>query len=109
MFFLSVGWTSILHIFTVRSRKSIFKRNLMENPRLAISAFAMIVLFALFVIVPPFASIFKLVPISAGHWLAAIGLSIVPTITAELGKLVQNKTETRQYKHRLVRHLAEAD
>ena len=104
MTFLVVGWTSILHIFTVRSRQSIFKRSLKDNPRLVISALAMIVIFAVLVLVPSVAGIFGMVPISLYHWLIVIGLSLIPTITAELGKLVQNSYEARLYKNRIVHH-----
>jgi len=103
--FLVVGWTSILHVFTVRSRKSVFKRTVRDNPRLAAGAFAMIALFALIVIVPPFAHIFGMVSISPYHWLISIGLSLVPTLTAEIGKLIQSGVETRRNRRRLVRHI----
>lgn len=102
--FLIVGWTSIVHIFTVRSRQSIFKRTVKDNPRLVISAVGMIALFALLVIVPSFAEIFGMVTISIKHWLIVIGLSLVPSIVAEIGKFVQNSSEMRQHKRRLVRH-----
>ncbi|MCL1809595.1 MAG: cation-translocating P-type ATPase [Clostridiales bacterium] len=104
MCFLIVGWTSILHIFTVRSRQSVFKRTAKGNPRVAASAFGMIALFALIVMIPPVAGIFGMVAISPLHWLAAIGLSIVPTITAELGKLIQNSAEASSHKRRMVHH-----
>ena len=76
-----------------------------DNPRLAAGAFAMIALFALIVIVPPFAHIFGMVSISPYHWLISIGLSLVPTLTAEIGKLIQSGVETRRNRRRLVRHI----
>jgi len=45
------------------------------------------VLVVLFVIVPPFAHIFGMVPLSWNHWIIALGLSILPTFTAEAYKL----------------------
>ena len=102
--FLIVGYTSILHIFSVRSHKSVFKSRISDNPRLGISAAIMIIAFALFVIVPPIANVFGMVTISMSHWLIVIGLSIVPTIVAEIGKLIGNKIEQTRYKKRLVRH-----
>lgn len=104
MTFLVVGWTSILHIFTVRSRQSMFKRTLKDNPRILVSAAGMIALFALLVIIPPAAEIFGMVTLSPLHWLIAIGLSLVPSITAEIGKFIQNSGETLQHHRRLVRH-----
>lgn len=107
--FLVLGWTSILHIFTVRSRKSIFKRTLKDNPPLVISALAMLALFALLVAFAPLGSIFGLAPIGGVHWLIAIGLSLVPTIVAELFKFWNNHTTKRFYKRRMVRHQEACD
>jgi len=104
MSFLIVGWTSIVHVFTVRSRQSIFKRTIKDNPRIVYSAAAMVALFALFVIVPPFARIFGMAPISIRHWYIVVILSIVPTVSAEIGKFINNNFETRRYRSRLVRH-----
>lgn len=105
MGFLVIGWTSILHIFTVRSRKSIFKRTLKDNPPLSISAAAMIILFAGLVAIKPLGNIFGLTNISISHWMIAIVLSVVPTIVAEIGKVVDNrrfKKEVEECKNRIV-------
>lgn len=105
MGFLVIGWTSILHIFTVRSRKSIFKRTLKDNPPLSISAAAMIILFAGLVAIKPLGNIFGLTNISISHWMIVIALSIVPTIVAEIGKVVDNrrfKKEVEECKNRIV-------
>jgi len=107
--FLIVGWTSILHIFTVRSRRSVFNSRLGDNPRLVASAVAMIAFFALLVLVPPLAGIVGMVSISLKHWGIAVGLSIVPTIVAEIGKLISNYGEKLRYKNRLVHHVNKTD
>jgi magnesium-transporting ATPase (P-type) len=104
MAFLIVGWTSILHIFTVRSRKSVFKSSFKDNPRIVISAVSMIALFAIIVAIPPFAATLGMLPIGLGQWLTAAALSVVPTISAEIGKYIQNRAEENQYRRRLVRH-----
>jgi len=89
--FLIIGWTAILHIFTARSEQSIFRSRLKNNPMLAVGAFAMILLFASFVAVPIFNNLFGVVAISLKHWLLAIGLSLIPTIVAEIGKLFKKR------------------
>lgn len=104
MAFLVIGWTSILHIFNVRSRKSIFKRTLRDNPPLPISAGVMISLFAVLVIVPPLGKIFGLVPLSWMHWIIVAGLSLVPTIAAEFGKVRENSILNKEFKDRIVKH-----
>jgi len=104
MTFLLVGWMAIVHIFTVRSRRSILKTNIKNNPLLAIGAASMVTLFALFVVVPVFANTFGTTALSFNHWLIVIGLSIVPTIAAEIHKFIQNHGETAEHQNRLVRH-----
>lgn len=105
MTFVVVSYTSILHIFTVRSRKSIFRRTIMDNLPLLWSALAMIVVFTLMVIIPPVGAIFGLVPISLKHWAIASGLIVIPTIVAEIGKLWANRHDAASYRRRLVKHL----
>ena len=107
--FLIVGWTSILHIFTVRSRRSIFTMRRTDNPRLVISVVAMLIFFAMLVIVPPLADIVGMVALSLKHWLIAIGLSLIPTIVAEIGKFISNRGEMLHYKNRLVHHITKDD
>ncbi len=89
--FLVLGWTSILHIFTVRSRKSIFKRTLRDNPLLVVSAAAMILSLVVLVAVPYLGPVFGLTTLEAPHWISAIVLSVIPTMTAEARKLVDNR------------------
>ena len=108
MAFLAVGFTSILHIFTVRSRKSILKRTIRDNWPLVFSALGMIALFTLLVLIPQAGRLFDLVPISGAAWLAVLGLTAVPTIVAEIAKLWSHLQEKRQHRRRLVKH-AELD
>lgn len=110
--FLILGWTSILHLFTVRSRKSIFKRTLRDNPPVVYSTMAMIAVFSFLAAVPSVGKIFDLTAIGGYHWLIAAGLSLIPTIVAEIGKFIDNQTnirEIREYKHRVIRHKIRRD
>ena len=93
-----------MHIFTVRSRQSVFKRTLRDNPPLVYSVIAMVILFASFVVIPPFAKIFGMVQIGQEHWLVVAALTIVPTITAEIGKFIDNFSDKMQHRKRLVCH-----
>ena len=102
--FLIVGWSSILHVFTVRSRQSMFKRSNKDNPKLVISALVMILVFALIVFIPALASIFGMVTIGWIHWLVAIVLSIIPSIVAEIVKIISNYGDRTQHKNRLIHH-----
>lgn len=89
MAFLTIGWTSILHIFNVRSKKSVFETKLSNNKPLTMSAIAMIVIFGLLV-ATPIGNIFGLSHIGFVHWLIVIGLSILPTLSHELGRVADN-------------------
>lgn len=110
--FLILGWTSILHLYTVRSRQSIFKRTLRDNPPVVYSTIAMIAVFSLLAAFPTVGRIFDLTAIGTSHWLLAAGLSLVPTVVAEIGKFIDNQTnirEIREYRHRLIRHKIRKD
>jgi len=105
--FLVLGWTSILHLFTVRSRKSIFKRTIKDNPPVLYSTMGMIAVFSLLVAFPPIGKIFGLTAIGSYHWLLAAGLSVIPTIVAEIGKFIDEQTNIREiyeYRNRVIRH-----
>ena len=91
--FIVLGWTSILHILTVRSRKSIFKRTLLDNPPLVISMICMILALVVIVTVPSIRTALGLTIIGTNHWFVAIGLSILPTIVAEIKKFIDNNSE----------------
>jgi magnesium-transporting ATPase (P-type) len=84
MAFLIVGWSSILHIFSVRSSKSVFKTPINNNIPLAVAAIAMIVLFGVLIGVPQIGAIFGLTPLPLTLWLVAAGLSIIPSAMREL-------------------------
>ena len=104
MAFLVIAYTSIVHIFTVRGRKSLFKIPMGYNIQLLYSVIAMLVLFTAMALLPPLQLIFGLTDISAGQWVLVIGLSTVPSIVAEIVKLWDNRHENKIYRDRLVKH-----
>ncbi|HIU75923.1 MAG TPA: cation-translocating P-type ATPase [Candidatus Pelethocola excrementipullorum] len=95
--FLVLGWTSILHIFTVRSRESMFKRSLMDNPMLVVSVVCMLLALVVLCTVPAIGGHLGLTALDAPHWLVAVGLSLIPTIVAEIRKLYDNHMEYKNY------------
>ncbi|WP_159722436.1 cation-translocating P-type ATPase [Enterococcus sp. CSURQ0835] len=84
--FLVLAFSSILHVFNVRSSKSIFKVDLAINKSLAQMAWLALAITTLIAVVPVTQRLFNLVPISLMHWLIAILLSLVPIIVNELIK-----------------------
>jgi len=89
MAFLICGWTSVMHIFNVRSSKSIFKTPIRNNKPLAVSVVGMLVVIGL-VVALPISGILGLASISGTHWFIAIGLAFVPTALREIMRLVDN-------------------
>ncbi|MCL2606445.1 MAG: cation-translocating P-type ATPase [Coriobacteriia bacterium] len=82
--FLAIGWSSILHIFNVRSSKSIFRKSVRDNWPLFWAAIGMIVLFGAFIVLEPFQHIFALTPLSAEQWFWGMLIALIPTALREL-------------------------
>lgn len=100
MAFIVTGWTSVLHVLTVRSRKMLYKYRVKDNPQLYINGGIMLVVFALLVAIPPLASALGMTAMGWQQWLIVIALSLVPTLVAEYGKLwdavkTRNAEQTR--------------
>ncbi|MBC2674570.1 cation-translocating P-type ATPase [Listeria booriae] len=91
MAFVILAWSSVSHIFNVRSDESIFKIGFLSNKPLFFSAMLSMVIILLMVIIPPVASTFYLVPLSFTHWLLAFLLSVFPLVFVEIQKAVKNK------------------
>ena len=104
MAFLVIAFTSIIHIFTVRTRKSVFRHPLRDNVTLFYSALAMILLFALMALIPPFGAIFGVIPVGFIGWLLVLVLSFLPLLAAEAYKLWDNRHEHAIYRNRIVKH-----
>ncbi len=98
MAFLVTGWTSCLHVLTVRSRSMLYKYRIRSNPQLYLSVLGMIVLFALLSGITPIAAALGLGTLGWQQWLIAIGLSLVPILVAEYGKMwdaIKSRTAER--------------
>ena len=104
MCFFVMALTSVLHVFTVRSRGSVFARTVRDNMPLVWSAVAMVLVFSLLVLAEPVGTVFGMTALGWVRWVVCVGLAVVPTIVAELFKLWENRHETWLYRNRLVRH-----
>ncbi len=84
--FLILAYSSILHVFNVRSANSVFRVKLSSNK----SLFEMVVLALLITttiaLLPFTQELFGLVHISLNHWMLAIFLSFVPIFVNEMIK-----------------------
>lgn len=101
MAFVSLGLLELIHSFNIKSEESIFKIGLLENKYL-IGAFILGTLLQIIVvIVPGFASVFKLVPLNSIQWLYIAAISAVPIVVMELQKAVNGfKIEKKVYSYK---------
>lgn len=86
MSFVILAWSSVAHIFNVRSDKSIFKVGILSNPRLFYSALGSMLIILGLALIPSLASIFFLVPMSLTHWIISFVLAMSPLVFVEIQK-----------------------
>ncbi|HFM5677024.1 TPA: cation-translocating P-type ATPase [Enterococcus faecium] len=84
--FLILAYSSILHVFNVRSSQSIFKVNLATNKALVEMALLALAITTAVDLLPFTQELFGLVHISLNHWFLVGILSIVPIAVNELIK-----------------------
>ena len=84
--FLILAYSSILHVFNVRSSQSIFKVNLATNKALVEMALLALAITTAVALLPFTQALFGLVHISLNHWFLVGILSIVPIAVNELIK-----------------------
>ena len=86
MAFVAIAMLELVHSFNVKSEESIFKVGLFENKYL-IGAFVLGALLQIVVVmVPVFANVFGLVPLTGTQWIYTLGISILPLIIMEAQK-----------------------
>ena len=91
MAFVAMAMLELVHSFNVKSEESIFKVGILENKYL-IGAFILgTTLQVVVVMVPAFASVFSLVPLTGTQWLYTLGISILPVIIIEAQKLLDSR------------------
>ncbi len=88
MAFLSLGLLELVHSFNIKSDESIFKVGILENKYLVGAFLLGAILQTIVVLIPPVASLFKLVPLTGIQWLYTIGISIVPLVLMEMQKKI---------------------
>lgn len=91
MAFISLNITQIIHMYNVRTNKSIFTTNPFKNKLLNISFVVGALLTVLICTVPFLESIFKLSDLNIIQWLITIGLSLCIIPLVEIGKLILKK------------------
>ena len=98
MAFLSIGFLELIHSINVKNEKSIFETGLFENKYLVGSFVLGIFVQTIVVVVPAFAKVFEVVPLSLTQWIITIAISILPIPVIELQKKIDSKNEINQNK-----------
>ena len=98
MAFLSIGFLELIHSINVKNEKSIFETGLFENKYLVGSFVLGIFVQAIVVVVPAFAKVFEVVPLSLTQLIIKIAISILPIPVIELQKKIDSKNEIKQNK-----------
>ncbi len=91
MAFIILSYASVINIFSVRSKESIFKTGFASNPKILMSAGISIVVSTLVATIPAVATVFQLVPMSGYHWVLAIGLALAQLVAVEIEKFFLNR------------------
>jgi Ca2+-transporting ATPase len=84
--FLTLCLSQLIHSFNVKTEKSIFRKETLQN-KYHVASFFVCCFFALLIVnVPLFANLFSLCPLSGGHLLITILVSFIPVIYDEIIK-----------------------
>ncbi|MBO0439924.1 calcium-translocating P-type ATPase, PMCA-type [Candidatus Enterococcus ikei] len=94
--FLILAYSSILHVFNVRSTESIFRVKLSTNKSLFEMAVLAVIITTVIALLPFTQELFGLVPIGMNHWLLVMGLSIVPIFVNEMIKFHYSPEEDEE-------------
>ncbi|GAP03853.1 cation-translocating P-type ATPase [Fructobacillus tropaeoli] len=91
MAFVVLSLTSIIHVFNIRSEKSLFSIRYGANPSLVNMAILATLITIAVSVIPGVQGLFGLVSLSANHWLMIVLLTVVPTIILEILKKISPK------------------
>ena len=87
MAFAVLAFSQLLHVFNMRSQRSLFKIGWFSNKYLNYAVILSFILVAVVIFVPPVAAVFGMMELSLGLYLMALGLSVVPIVVLEVAKL----------------------
>lgn len=87
MAFVVLSWASILNIYNVRSKASLFRSNILSNKWLLGAVIVSASITALVTLISPLQGLFGLSPLSLHHWLIAIGLAVMQLVIGQILRL----------------------
>lgn len=89
--FAVLSIVSVIHVFNIRSDRSLFSHTYRENPRLVQMALLSIALSIIVIVIAPIAHAFGLTPLTFEHWAYVAGFAFVPTILMEIVKFTHKQ------------------
>lgn len=87
MTFTTLGLSQLVHVFNIRSEKSIFLKSLFNNIYIIFAFIICLILQVIVVIIPEIASVFKVKPLNPSQWLIILFLSLIPILVVEFEKI----------------------
>ena len=93
MVFLNINIMQLLHMLNVKSHHSIFKSNPFENAWFLVALLGGIVLTLFIALVPPIATVFGLVSLTATQWGIVFGAAVAILPIVEIVKFFHNSVE----------------
>ena len=87
MAFCTLSFCEIVHAVNMRSALPLFKAGFFSNRMMNTAVLLCGAVQASVVVFPPLAEVFGVIPLNPVQWAAVAGLSFVPLITGEIGKI----------------------
>ena len=91
MAFCTLSFCEIAHAVNTRSSGSVFKAGLFSNRTMNIAVAVCATLQAAVICVPALSALFGTVPLNLPQWLTVLGLSSMPLVIGEAGKLLPER------------------
>jgi Ca2+-transporting ATPase len=88
MAFCTLSFCEITHAVNTRSSLPLYKAGLFGNRMMNLAVAVCVALQVAVVVIAPLANVFGTVPLNGKQWGIVIGLSAVPLITGEIGKII---------------------
>ena len=91
MAFVTLSACQLFHSFNVKSKHSIFNKQIFDNKYLWLAALTGTLLQVAIINIPLLAHLFKLVPLSLTNMIIAIGFAFMTIVIVEIYKLMKNR------------------
>ena len=108
MAFVSLGLLELVHVFNIRTERSIFKTNIFSNKYLIGAFISGMLLQILVVVIPAFAKIFQVQNLNFEQWMYTVVISITPIVIMEFQKWCNSLNYQEKYSSKILKKTSEA-